>query len=108
MITDEALRLRYIRGARLIGVLPAPAGRHGLGGLQLQLINASATLTVTGAAFVDASYEGDLLALAGVPFVVGRESAVQYNESLAGRTSVGNLRIWLFLASSKKKRESEA
>lgn len=34
--------------------------------------------------FVDATYEGDLLALAGAPFVVGREARDVYGESLAG------------------------
>ncbi len=40
-------------------------------------------LTVSGAVFVDASYEGDLMAAAGVPFHVGRESRQTYGESLA-------------------------
>ncbi|HET6294288.1 MAG TPA: FAD-dependent oxidoreductase [Kribbella sp.] len=35
-------------------------------------------------AFVDASYEGDLLAAAGVPYAVGREPASQYDEPLGG------------------------
>ncbi len=35
-------------------------------------------------AFVDASYEGDLMALAGVRYIVGRESRDEYQESLAG------------------------
>lgn len=34
--------------------------------------------------FIDASYEGDLLAAAGVPYTVGRESAAEYGESFAG------------------------
>jgi len=34
--------------------------------------------------FVDASYEGDLMAQAGVSYTWGRESANAYNESLAG------------------------
>ncbi|MDX6408644.1 MAG: hypothetical protein QOE13_1715 [Gaiellaceae bacterium] len=38
-----------------------------------------------GAAFVDASYEGDLMAGAGVPYTVGRESREQYGETWAGR-----------------------
>jgi hypothetical protein len=33
---------------------------------------------------VDASYEGDLLALAGVPYRVGRESTSEYGESMNG------------------------
>jgi hypothetical protein len=34
--------------------------------------------------FIDATYEGDLLALAGVSFTVGREAAATYSESLNG------------------------
>lgn len=34
--------------------------------------------------FIDASYEGDLMAQAGVSYTWGREGAGQYNESLAG------------------------
>eukprot|EP00035_Acanthoeca_spectabilis_P008999 m.161374 g.161374 ORF g.161374 m.161374 type:complete len:333 (-) comp14574_c0_seq1:526-1524(-) len=36
--------------------------------------------------WIDASYEGDLLALAGASFAVGREAASVYNESIAGFT----------------------
>jgi len=38
--------------------------------------------------FVDATYEGDLLAAAGVPTAVGRESRRRYGEQLAGRQEV--------------------
>ncbi|HVE15265.1 MAG TPA: FAD-dependent oxidoreductase [Chthoniobacterales bacterium] len=34
--------------------------------------------------FIDASYEGDLMAAAGVSFTVGRESNAQYGESIDG------------------------
>jgi hypothetical protein len=34
--------------------------------------------------FIDASYEGDLMARAGVSFVIGREASTQYGESLNG------------------------
>ncbi len=34
--------------------------------------------------FIDASYEGDLMAAAGVPYAVGREPAAQYGEPFAG------------------------
>ena len=36
-------------------------------------------------AFIDSSYEGDLLAAAGGSWVVGREAKATYNESAAGR-----------------------
>lgn len=34
--------------------------------------------------FIDASYEGDLMAASGVSYIVGRESRSQYGESFAG------------------------
>lgn len=34
--------------------------------------------------FIDASYEGDLMAMAGVGYRVGREARAEYNEPLAG------------------------
>eukprot|EP00041_Stephanoeca_diplocostata_P018383 m.384547 g.384547 ORF g.384547 m.384547 type:complete len:1033 (+) comp20995_c1_seq4:135-3233(+) len=37
------------------------------------------------AVFIDASYEGDLMARAGVSFTFGREANTTYNESAAGR-----------------------
>lgn len=39
---------------------------------------------IRGKVFIDASYEGDLMALAGVESTYGRESMDQYGESLAG------------------------
>ncbi len=41
--------------------------------------------TLGGTVFVDASYEGDLLAAAGVSYAVGREGVETYGESWAGR-----------------------
>jgi len=41
-------------------------------------------LTVKARVFIDATYEGDLLAAAGVAFTVGRESNRQYDETLDG------------------------
>ncbi len=40
--------------------------------------------TITGDVFIDATYEGDLMARAGVSYTYGRESRSQYNEPLAG------------------------
>jgi hypothetical protein len=42
-------------------------------------------MTVCGKAFVDCSYEGDLLRMSGTAFTVGREPRSQFNESIAGR-----------------------
>ncbi len=40
----------------------------------------------TAKVFIDASYEGDLLAATGVPYRVGREASAEFGESLAGMT----------------------
>jgi len=41
-------------------------------------------LNCTAKVFIDASYEGDLLAFAGVPYRVGREAAYEFGEIHAG------------------------
>ena len=40
--------------------------------------------TFSGRVFIDASYEGDLMAMAGVSYTWGREGASEFGESLAG------------------------
>lgn len=51
----------------------------------IRLVGTADGRTFGGGAFVDATYEGDLLALAGVPFAVGREDRSLYGEEFAGR-----------------------
>lgn len=41
--------------------------------------------TFTAKVFVDATYEGDLMAAAGVSWTIGREGRSEYGESLAGK-----------------------
>lgn len=41
--------------------------------------------TFTAKVFVDGSYEGDLMAAAGVAWTIGREGRAEFGESLAGR-----------------------
>ena len=43
---------------------------------------------IGAAVVIDASYEGDLLAAAGVPYAVGREDRDRYRERFAGRREV--------------------
>ncbi|WP_346103063.1 FAD-dependent oxidoreductase [Nonomuraea maheshkhaliensis] len=49
------------------------------------------TFSVSASAFIDASYEGDLMALAGVPYRTGRESRQEFGEDVAG---VGQVTNW--------------
>lgn len=47
--------------------------------------NPGVLVEVQARTFIDATYEGDLAAMAGVPFRTGRESRQEYNEPHAGR-----------------------
>ncbi len=51
---------------------------------------------VSGKVFIDATYEGDLLAHAGVDYRVGRESREEYNESLAPPKADGQVQGYNF------------
>ena len=66
VITGQALKSVEKDGARIISLTTSDGTTH------------------RGAMFIDASYEGDLMAAAKVSYIVGRESRAQYGESLAG------------------------
>ncbi len=50
---------------------------------KVRFVTKKGVLTIEAKVFVDATYEGDLMAMAGVPYRVGRESRDKYGESLA-------------------------
>ncbi len=52
---------------------------------RIETLELSSGASISGDVFIDASYEGDLMALAGVSCTDGRESSSQYGEKLAGR-----------------------
>ena len=52
--------------------------------------------TVRAAVFIDGTYEGDLMAAAGVPWRVGREGRAEHAESLAPETADGQLQAYNF------------
>jgi len=45
----------------------------------------TAEIKIIAKSYIDASYEGDLIALSGAPYTVGRESREEFNEPHAGR-----------------------
>ncbi len=53
-------------------------------GARITAITSEGNKTVEGGMFIDASYEGDLMARAKVSYIIGREAREKYNESLAG------------------------
>ena len=68
--------------------------------LEERRIRAVTTLsgkTFSGKVFIDATYEGDLMAAAGVSFFVGRESNATYGETLNG-VQIENARSHQFTA----------
>lgn len=85
-VYDEMLSeagVEVIRGERLSGVKMA-RGR-------IESVTVGEGRAMAGRIFVDAGYEGDLMAMAGVPYAVGRESTAEYGESLAGMRFIDSL-----------------
>lgn len=79
--------IKLWRNCRFRGVLPefdrANGSTH-IDALVVDDIAAKTVRTFAGDVFIDASYEGDLMAGAHVPYRVGREGRAEYGESLAG------------------------
>jgi hypothetical protein len=74
MLEEEGVEVRY--GQRVERV-QATRGR-------ISSIQLSGGSLVSASVFVDAGYEGDLMARAGVPCTYGRESRAEFNEEAAG------------------------
>jgi hypothetical protein len=83
MIEDQKTRIRLllnhelkgasVRANKLTAITAENRGSAGSG------------VEISAPVFVDATYEGDLAAIAGAPFRTGRESRTEYNEPHAGR-----------------------
>lgn len=69
---------------------PVSVGRDGalLKSATLRAYGTTQDITIKAAMFSDATYEGDLFALAKVPYRVGREARDEYNEPHAGKVFV--------------------
>lgn len=86
LVTDMVLAERTIDV--LLHARPAAVQRAAAGGIRsvsLATRLGESLGHVTARCFIDASYEGDLLALAGAPFRLGRESVADHGEPHAGR-----------------------
>lgn len=73
--------------SRQFDCLPDNVTKEGETILGIKVLNKdnSAIEEYAGGVFIDATYEGDLAAAAGVPYHIGRESATEYGEPCAGR-----------------------
>ena len=84
LITEHRLRSVQRSGVRITAITlehapPGPLGTPAASALPEPPVEISARV------FIDASYEGDLMAAAKVPYAVGRDARATYGEALAGR-----------------------
>lgn len=69
-------KIEVVRGQRLKTVARD--------GMKIAALTTQDGRSYAGRVFIDATYEGDLMARAGVSYIVGRESVETYGEKLAG------------------------
>jgi hypothetical protein len=100
----EQPRVRVVRRTRLVSVATAAVPGAAVAGDPAPRTILSATFvgpermphTVSAPVFIDATYEGDLMAAAGVAWRVGREARAEYGESLAPAAADGQLQAYNF------------
>ena len=86
-MVNGTANLTLTLGCRLVSA--ARGGGACLASASFLCANDAEPLTVTARAFIDASYDGDLMVAAGgVSYAAGREASSAFNESLAGVSSV--------------------
>ncbi|RRJ94914.1 FAD-dependent oxidoreductase [Opitutaceae bacterium TAV4] len=72
-------RVKVLRDSRLADANPVTKN-----GSVIQILRTAGGDTISARVFIDATYEGDLLAAAGVSTVTGREGNARYGETLNG------------------------
>lgn len=77
---DEA-KVEVLLKHRLVS---ADVSRDRIESIKIESTESGDSRSIQGRVFIDATYEGDLLAAANVPYRVGREAREEYGESLAG------------------------
>ena len=82
MVNEQEGRIRLLLSHELVH---AEIKEKRLTAIELQALEGSgARVRLEGKVFIDATYEGDLAAMAGAPFRTGRESRAEYSEPHAG------------------------
>jgi hypothetical protein len=85
----EDIFKQYIDGAKVDvlfehRILEAAGSKGSIQTIKLENVNSGGEVTVSARVFIDCSYEGDLMARAGVTYTVGREANKQYGETYNG------------------------
>jgi hypothetical protein len=85
----ESIFRRWLERAGVDVLFDAPLvaveTADGMDGRELEAVTVGEGRRIQAGVFVDASYEGDLMAAAGVPYRIGREDRSLYGERFAGR-----------------------
>jgi FAD dependent oxidoreductase len=84
-VSAETLYQTMLREAGVTVLLDQPLESVEMRGNRIVSATFETGLTVKGAMFIDATYEGDLMAAANVSYTVGREPRGTYGESLGGQ-----------------------
>ena len=86
MIAEAGDKLE-VRNRRQFNHEPSNVIKDGAALRQIKILNrvTGAEEVYSAAVFVDATYEGDLAAAAGAPYMLGREGADEYGEPCAGK-----------------------
>jgi hypothetical protein len=95
MLTEFA-NITVWRARRLFNVHSSAEGETRAIGMAAFLDNQNRTTSVSADVFIDATYEGDLLAAAKVAYRVGREGRDEYGESLAPEQADAQLQAYNF------------
>ena len=80
----EAIFREMLREAKVEVVFGSTLDRVEVQGSRIASIKTNRGEAFAGSVYVDASYEGDLMARVGVKYAIGREGRDQYGESIAG------------------------
>jgi hypothetical protein len=83
-VAEQAFNQMLAQQKSLQVVFNAPVSSVAMNGTSITSIAAGTNTIYAAKEFIDASYEGDLMAAANVSNAVGREPAAQYNESIGG------------------------
>lgn len=89
---EETLRRMTLHAGAKI-VLGQPIAAAVRSGRRVVRVETTAGRRFCAKVFVEASYEGDLLAKAGVPTILGRESRATYGEPHAGAQALGRIEV---------------
>ena len=83
ILTEYRVRSVTMDGDRIVSILLENAETDEFG-IPAPEPTSDKTVVAKGRVFIDSSYEGDVMAMANVSYTVGRESAAQYGETMAG------------------------